>query len=215
MRQSGVGRREGRIQRERHRGGGGSDEGRRGGGGGGEGEDDSESQPLLLLASHPRSYYIIPPHIARPLVVSSHMLLLQAIGALVVCARGAPFIVYGLPLLLFGTYITSVNFWKSPSTHTLWRYADYGMVASSILYGTFVTKTAAPAALHTLWCHGWSVVAALFVANETRFWCKTAKSRRDYVLAVWVHVGAVHFGGNVLVACALVALGGYGPWMHM
>ena len=174
---------------------------------------DDENEPLLLLSSHPRSHYIIPPDIARPLVLSSQLLLLQAIAALVVCARGVPHIAWGLPPLLLATYTTSVNLWKSPSTKNPWRYADCLMVAVSVLYGTLVTKLAMPAAFHALWCCGWAVVGAVFVGNETLFWRNTNKSRADYVLAVRVHLAAVHLGGNALVACALAVLAGVGPWL--
>jgi hypothetical protein len=170
-------------------------------------EDDAESQPLLLLASHPRSHYIIPPDIARPLVVSSTLLLLQAVAALAVCVRGAPPVAYALPPLLCGTYLTSSNFWRNPSASNRWRYADYGMVTLSVLYGTYVVQAAAPSALLALWCRGWSAIAALFVANEAKFWLNKAKRRHDYVLAVWVHLVVVHLFGNALVACALGALG--------
>ena len=165
-----------------------------------------------MLARHPRSFYIIPPDIARPLVFSSQLLLLQAFAALVVCWRGVPGVALALPPLLFGTYLTSVNFWRCPSISNRWRYADYALVTSSVLYGSLVTFLCTPAGFHAVWCRGWGVIAAVFVLNEAKFWLNRSKARRDYVRAVWVHLGAVHVGGNVLVSLALCALTGTGPW---
>ena len=110
--------------------------------------------------------------------------------------------------MLLDTYVTSTNFWLSPTTRSPWRYADYAMVAASLLYGLVVTRLAAPATLQALWLRGWAVVGAVFVANEGNFWLNRNKSRKDYVRAVWVHLIAVHVGGNVLVACALAGLAG-------
>jgi hypothetical protein len=87
--------------------------------------------------------------------------------------------------------------------------------------------------MHGLWCCGWGAVGAVFVANEARYavyllyWYKStntdaegaasfslnpSKSRHDYVVAVRVHLAAVHLGGKALVACALCALSVVGPW---
>ena len=165
-----------------------------------------------MLARHPRSFYIIPPDVARPLVISSQLLLLQAFAALAVCWRGVPGVAHALPPLLFGTYLTSVNFWRCPSISNRWRYADYALVTLSVLYGTFVTSLCTPTGFHAVWCRGWAGIAAVFVLNEAKFWLNRSKARRDYVRAVWVHLGAVHIGGNVLVSLALCALTGTGPW---
>ena len=180
-------------------------------------EEDDEGgygQQDQLLTSHPRRHYVIPPDIARPLVASSQLLLWQACAAaaVCVCCRGVPAAAWALPPLLLGTYLTSVNFWRCPAPCNRWRYADYFMVSISVLYGSFVTSVCTPAAFHAVWCRGWAAVAAIFVANETKFWSTRCKTRRDYALAVWVHLGAVHIGGNFLVTLALCALAGVGPW---
>jgi hypothetical protein len=87
-----------------------------------------------------------------------------------VCARSSvPAAAWTLPPLLLATYITSFNVWRSPSTTTIWRYADYFMVAASVGYGTLVTKTCTSPAMNGLWCCGWGAVGAVFVANEARY----------------------------------------------
>lgn len=172
--------------------------------------EEQEGERLLTL--HPRNYYIIPPDIARPLVMSSQLLLLQACAALVMCLSGVPATAYALPPLLLGTYLTSVNFWKCPSAANPWRYADYFMVGISVLYATLVTHGCTPVAFQRVWCRGWAVIALCFVLNEAKFWLNQRKTRRDYIRAVWVHLGAVHIGGNILVALALCTLRGGGPW---
>ena len=171
-----------------------------------------EQEDDHLLARHPRNFYIIPPDMARPLVMSSQLLLLQACAAFVVCWSGVPAAAYALPPLLLGTYLTSVNFWKCPSASNPWRYADYFMVGASVVYATLVTLGCTPLAFQRVWLRGWSGVALVFVLNEAKFWLNKRKTRRDYIRAVWIHLGAVHIGGNVLVALALCALGGLGPW---
>ena len=184
---------------------------------GGEGEEEEEEGGAGLegmLSRHPRRHYIIPPAIARPLVLSSQMLLLQAVAALWVCMRGAPPLTWGLPPLLLGTYLTSTNFWSCPTTSSPWRYLDYAMVASSVLYGTLVVKVAAPPALIGMWCRGWGAVGVLFVANEAKFWLNKSKTRKDYTQAVWVHLLAVHLGGNALVGLALAALARFSPLLE-
>ena len=180
---------------------------------GGEEEEEEGAAGMeeMKLTSHPSRHYIIPPAIARPLVLSSQMLLVQAVAALWVCMHCAQPLAWGLPPLLLGTYVTSNNFWSCPTTKSAWRYLDYAMVTASILYGTLVTKLAAPSALHALWCRGWGAVGAVFVVNEAKFWLNKRKSRKDYSQAVWVHLVAVHLGGNALVACALAALAGSSP----
>ena len=173
-------------------------------------EDDADGDDVLLLVtSHPRRHYIIPPNQARPLVLSSLLLLLQSVAAFGVCLGGAPPVTYPLPPLLFATYITSTNFWSAPTIRSPWRYADYIMVALSVLYGTFVIRLATSASVFAFWCRGWTAVGAIFVANEARFWATKARRglcRKDYAVAVWVHLAAVHVGGNAIVACALAAL---------
>ena len=173
-------------------------------------EDDADDDDVLpLVTSHPRRHYIIPPNQARPLVLSSLLLLLQSMAAFGVCLGGAPPLTYPLPPLLFATYITSTNFWSAPTIRSPWRYADYIMVALSILYGTFVIRLATPASVFAFWCRGWTAVGAIFVTNEVKFWATKARRglcRRDYAVAVWVHLAAVHVGGNAIVACALAAL---------
>ena len=77
---------------------------------------------------------VIPELIARPLLYSSHLLLVTVILAAVY----GYWILMGLTLFV---YITSVAHWRKPRFSTIERKLDFTAVAANIIYGTIFSMS--------------------------------------------------------------------------
>ena len=110
--------------------------------------------------------FIIEPRTARPILLASQLMLITIVHALL---REA----YGAAVMGTALYSTSVNFWRSP-TKGWRRNLDYSCVALSFIY---FTSLAVRVGGHytTIWFIGIGVIALIFLANETRFWCNNNK----------------------------------------
>jgi hypothetical protein len=119
---------------------------------------------------------IIPDLIARPLVYSAHLLLINAIVALV-------FYNYGLFAVLLFVYFTSIWHWSAPRFSALARRVDYFAVFVAIFYGSFYVsynmkqQESEQAYLDYLlvWFVGLAVICVVFVCNESSYYIQVMK----------------------------------------
>jgi len=110
--------------------------------------DSSTSPCLTQYPQHDDPDVIIPDGVARPLVVSAHLLLVTAGISVFRDSR------YDLAGVLIAVYITSILHWSAPRFSSYSRRADYLAVFAAIAYGTFVSFTLADWQLTTAWCLG-------------------------------------------------------------
>lgn len=110
---------------------------------------------------------VIPDHIARSLVYSSHLLLVTAIVSLVYGD-------YGIFVVLFVVYATSIWHWHKPRFSSIARRADFSAVAIAIVYGSVYAATKSSTSLIIAWFVGLAVIGCVFVTNEV--------SIREYAL---------------------------------
>ena len=107
---------------------------------------------------------IIPDEIARPLVVSSFLMLITAVSA-------ALHAEYGLTVVSSGLFVTSIVHWIKPRFSGWRRPADYLAVVTALGYGSFLAATRARTTEWTcVWFSGLGVVGVIFVWNETMYY---------------------------------------------
>ena len=102
---------------------------------------------------------IIPVEIARPLVVSSHLLLVTAIVA-------AIYHFWILCAVNLFVYITSVIHWSNPRFSSCERKFDYIAVLSNIIYGTIFALSLKTVEFKIIWFVGLFIIGSLFCINE-------------------------------------------------
>lgn len=101
---------------------------------------------------------VIPDHIAFPLVISSHLLLVTSIIALI-------YNDYGLFAVIFILYLTSVNHWRKPRFSRIARVLDYLAVVTAIAYGSYFSVTLSKPYTISWFC-GLAVIGIIFAINE-------------------------------------------------
>lgn len=77
---------------------------------------------------------IIPDEIARPLVVSSHLMLATALLSVLRAE-------YGIAVTCVLVWVTSILHWRAPRYSSPRRYIDYIAVLVSVAYGSFLACT--------------------------------------------------------------------------
>ena len=170
---------------------------------------------------------IIPDKIARPLLVSSNLMVITAIIAL---TRG----VWPLALAAMLVWITSLMHWHAPRFSSWRRYADYAAVACMIAVGSWVAIVQTRSSVWTItYFAGLSLIGVLFLCNETIYYyqlqrtplggqmryqvseapvvtCLTptppgsAARRWAYCRAAWVHLLCVHVLASALANVMLL-----------
>lgn len=170
-----------------------------------------------IYAPHFDPDVVIPDRVARPCLASSQVFLLLS----ALCAtRGY----YGLGVVSFTLYVTSVNHWRKPRM-TSWRhYVDLLAVAGTAVYGSWCAATRAKdTTWMVVWFAGLGTILACFIANETCYFYQvlggekrsrcvawtapgTEERHRAYARAMWTHLACVHVASGAL-AMVVVAWG--------
>ena len=187
--------------------------------------------PLFHLHVEDDPDVIIPDSIARPLLVSSNLMIGTAVLAF---TRGA----WPLGGAAIFCWITSLLHWYSPRFSSWRRKADYAAVASVVAIGSWmaIVSTRSPEWTVTYF-GGLAVIGIIFTTNETLYYFQlqrtptggmmsssessplseissrclapkagTAARRWAYTRAVWVHLLCVHVLASTL-ACVLLLYG--------
>ena len=102
---------------------------------------------------------VIPELIARPLVVSAHLLLIVA----VVAAVYHFWILFAVALFV---YITSILHWRKPRFSTIERKFDFIAVAANIIYGTIFAMSLNGVEYKIIYFVGLFVIGVFFITNE-------------------------------------------------
>lgn len=132
----------------------------------------NESSPLLkmeerscpndvnieLFEQHNDDDVIIPDKIAFPLVISSHLLLVTAVVAII-------FQHYGIFAVIFAVYLTSIWHWSKPRFSRIARYADYIAVFTAVIYGSYVAAHLSMK-YYLIWFCGLGLISIIFITNE-------------------------------------------------
>ena len=165
---------------------------------------------------------IIPDATARPLLLSSSLMLITAVLALL---HGE----FSITLTSSLLWLTSVLHWHSPRFSSVRRRADYAAVVAALTNGCWVASTRARSpAWSAFWWVGISAVALLFTCNETAYYIQVMKTplggskavsecpglpataegsvERDlvYCRTMWVHLICVHVLANFLAVCLVL-----------
>ena len=111
-----------------------------------------------MYQQHDNDDVIIPDHLARPLVISSHLLLISAIIGLIYKR-------YGLFIVLILVYGTSVWHWYKPRFTRIARYMDYIAVFTAIVYGSYVASSLETIYIY-IWFGGLGIIGVIFITNE-------------------------------------------------
>lgn len=111
------------------------------------------------ISQHDDPEVIIPDVIARPLVISSHLLLVTAI----VAAIYQFWVLFAVNMFV---YITSVLHWRRPRFSSLERKFDYIAVLTNIIYGTIFSLSLNTPIYKIVWFVGLFVIGLIFCVNE-------------------------------------------------
>ena len=132
--------------------------------------ESQSSQSVLCLCENQVDYsqhedpdVVIPDLNARPLVVSSHLLLVTAI----VAAVYQFWILFAVNLFV---YITSVLHWRRPRFSTCERKLDYTAVLTNIIYGTIFSMSLNTLEYKIVWFAGLFLIGVLFCINEVIYY---------------------------------------------
>ena len=107
---------------------------------------------------------IIPDEIARPLLVSSFLMLVTAVLS---ALHGE----YGLCIVLTFVFITSIVHWHKPRFSGWRRPADYLAVVVALSFGSYLALTRARSSDWTwVWFCGLALIGVIFVWNETMYY---------------------------------------------
>ena len=102
---------------------------------------------------------VIPENIARPLVLSAHLLLVVAIVAAVYHF----WILFSVGIFV---YITSILHWRHPRFSTIERKLDFLAVATNIVYGSIFAMSLNGIEYKIVWFIGLFVIGIIFITNE-------------------------------------------------
>ena len=119
---------------------------------------------------------VFPDVHARPLVVSSQLLLISSAAAFYVAAKREVMIGFGVGAALLFLYVTSVCHWHRPRFSSVARLLDYAAVAIAIAVGSAAAVTATTPAWIAIWFTGLALIAAIFAVNETLFYVQVMKT---------------------------------------
>jgi len=165
---------------------------------------------------------IVPPDIARPLIVSSAAPVIPvtlALGRDATDARAYTFAIFGCILMA-----TSVVHWRAPKWNSVWRLLDCFAVATCTTYGSWVSTTV-PERFGWFWWVGMPIVTLIFVVNECAFYfelrnvpnvdeCVDAKAyttrRRVYTRTVRTHFFGVHLLSSFVASFVAYGIGSDG-----
>lgn len=118
---------------------------------------------------------IIPDEIAFPLVVSSHLLLVTAVVALVYAILYQWTLVYGVFATAFFLYLTSVYHWRQPRFSSIARRLDYIAVFAALTFGSYVATTLTSTFI-LIWFVGLAIVGIIFTTNEYFYYLQVMRN---------------------------------------
>ena len=174
---------------------------------------------------------IIPDEIARPLLLSSNLMLITAIVA-------ATYNVWSVCVSAIAVWLTSLLHWSAPRFSSWRRVLDYAAVGSMVVVGSWTAIRDAKSIGWTLvYFGGLALIGVIFVMNETLYYLQlqktpaggilsssqvtaaagkfaclaptapgTAARRFAYARAVWVHLLCIHVLASAL-AIVLITKG--------
>ena len=173
------------------------------------------------FSQHDDDDVIIPDHLSKWLVMSAQLLLVSSILAFVY-----DYTVMGC--LLLAVYITSIWHWRAPRFSSWARIFDYGAVASSVVYASYLAVTLSTV-YTVVWFVGLAMIACLFATNEYAYYVQVGRdplggsegegsnllglpyTRRNTVeredvfrRTVIVHLTAVHVAANALALTIII-----------
>ena len=119
---------------------------------------------------------VFPDVHARPLVVSSQLLLISSAAAFYVAAKRGVMIGFGVGAALLFLYITSVCHWHKPRFSSVARILDYAAVVTAVTVGSAAAVTATTPAWIAVWFVGLALIAAIFAVNETLYYVQVMKT---------------------------------------
>ena len=119
---------------------------------------------------------VFPDVHARPLVVSSQLLLISSAAAFYVAAKRGVMIGFGVGAALLFLYITSVCHWHKPRFSSVARILDYAAVFTAVTVGSAAAVTATTPAWIAVWFVGLALIAAIFAVNETLYYVQVMKT---------------------------------------
>ena len=119
---------------------------------------------------------VFPDVHARPLVVSSQLLLISSAAAFYVAAKRGVMIGFGVGAALLFLYITSVCHWHKPRFSSVARILDYAAVVTAVTVGSAAAVTATTPAWIAVWFVGLALIAAIFAVNETLNYVRVMKA---------------------------------------
>jgi len=167
---------------------------------------------------------IVPDGYQLPLVLSSQLLLVTALVALVYAVEYDWLLLYGVFATVLILYVTSVWHWSRPRFSSLARKCDYIAVFSTLVYGSYLATTL-PEEYVLVWFVGLAAVAVCFGINEYLYYLQVQKSvtgennnddnswattpispERDFVYkrTVFVHLLCVHVLANSLALALII-----------
>lgn len=118
---------------------------------------------------------IVPEGFQSPLVLSSQLLLVTSIVALVYAIKYDWSLLYGVFATVLFLYVTSVWHWSKPRFSSLARKVDYFAVFSALVYGSFLATTL-PEEYILIWFVGLAGIAVCFCVNEYLYYLQVSKS---------------------------------------
>ena len=119
---------------------------------------------------------VFPDVHARPLVVSSQLLLISSAAAFYVAAKREVMIGFGVGAALLFLYVTSVCHWHRPRFSSVARILDYAAVVTAVTVGSAAAVTATTPAWIAVWFVGLALIAAIFAVNETLYYVQVMKT---------------------------------------
>ena len=119
---------------------------------------------------------VFPDVHARPLVVSSQLLLISSAAAFYVANKRGVMIGFGVGAALLFLYITSVCHWHKPRFSSVARILDYAAVVTAVTVGSAAAVTATTPAWIAVWFVGLALIAAIFAVNETLYYVQVMKT---------------------------------------
>ena len=190
--------------------------------------EDGRAAKVDDFEQHSDPDVVIPFNIARPLLYSSHLMLITSIVS-IVCK------VYGIAIVTFIVYVTSVLHWRAPRYSTMARKLDYVAVIAALIYASYYSTTVATK-YSIAWFVGISIIGVIFATNETFFYRQTLRiptgqrsgegeeeyinvgtifccestqpntAQRDWVYrrTVYVHLMCVHVFANALALTLVI-----------
>ena len=133
---------------------------------------------------------IIPDKIARPLVFSAHLLLINAIVAII-------YNHIGLFIVLLFVYVTSIWHWSKPRFSSIARRVDYFAVFVAVFYGSFYLTYNLRHIHHyyeycIVWFVGLGFTSIVFACNEISYYVQVMKLPSGTALNNYAELDEIH-----------------------